>query len=151
MTSAIAMPSHRLTPTVWSAVASNRGSPAIKSVKRRTPCTRSSVPLSSTTCPSRTTLSPMMRLPRRLSFNAHARSAGLDGLCASMNARSKGFAPSASILGSVSSAAPTRRSTTASRPARFRFARATAAWRGSASSVTMRPPGGSPRAIQIVE
>ena len=57
---------------------------------------------------------------------------------------------SAASAGRVSSAGPTRTSTTSPSPARARFARATSACFGEYSSVTSRPPGASPRASQIV-
>jgi hypothetical protein len=91
-------------------------------------------------------LSATIRLPARVRRSAHSRYSGLLRLSASMKTRSNGPAS----VGSVSIAAPTRTSTTSAKPARSTFARATSAWRGFASNVTSRPPGGSARASQIV-
>jgi hypothetical protein len=96
--------------------------------------------------PSRTTLSTTMSDPGLASFTAHRKYSVVDCLSASMKTTSKG--PTSD--GSASSAFPTLMSTQSATPARVRFARATSACFFSYSSVTIRPPGSSARASQIV-
>ena len=69
-------------------------------------------------------------------------------LSASMKIRSNG--DSFANVGRMSSALPTRTSTTRSSPARATFARATSAWFGAYSIVTTRPVGSTARASQMV-
>src|SRR5581483_6632246 len=144
-TSASANPSCPLEPTVWIAVALTLGSRDSISRNVRVPRALGSPLSASRMAPSRTTLSPTMRLPLRASRSAHSRYCGLLGLSASRNTRSKG----PSRVGRVSSAGPTLTSTRSASPARARFRRATSACFGSASSVTRCPSCGRARASQI--
>jgi len=95
-----------------------RGSAARRAMKRRPPCIVGSSLSASTTALLRTTVSAMIRLPRRESVRAHMTYSGVRGLSASMKIRSKGPCSSAASRGSVSSAHPRRNATTSAKPAR---------------------------------
>ena len=73
LTMASAKPSQPLAPTVWMAVALNRGSRAISSNMRRTPTTSEALLAAATTSPARTTLSTMIVVPGRERRKLHSR------------------------------------------------------------------------------
>src|SRR4051812_41972432 len=90
-----ANPSYFLPLTVWTAVAVTRGSAATASKNRRAPVTIGSSLDSSSTAPSRTTLSATITVPARDRRSAHARYSALCSLSASRKIKSNGAPPSA--------------------------------------------------------